>query len=144
MLGFTSNASGAIAIAYISDSYKDLTAEGMITMTLLRNTLGFAAGYYIVRAKSLYHAAHHLLCRADICVADSVARYIWHSEYIHWHGNDWLWFVPNLLPLHLVWQVGASPYQSQVSQGGCKDDYEALECGAYFESLLHFLSRSIC
>ncbi|KAJ5613175.1 hypothetical protein N7510_006369 [Penicillium lagena] len=38
---------GASPIAYISDSYRDLTGEGMITMTIIRDTMGFAASYAI-------------------------------------------------------------------------------------------------
>jgi len=47
LLSFTSASGGATAINYALDSYKDLGGESLITIMIIRNTMGFAMSYGI-------------------------------------------------------------------------------------------------
>ena len=46
VIGFTNTLGTVISISYCIDSYRELSGEAIVTVILVRNTMGFAIGYW--------------------------------------------------------------------------------------------------
>lgn len=57
-ISFTTTAGSQISVAYCVDCYRELSAEALATVMIIRNTMSFGIGYGYVTSTRIYQNPH--------------------------------------------------------------------------------------